>query len=170
MQSRAFLARNAPIYAPASALPSLHNNGYSEITRARLFLARLHLLTPVGPERLIGLGGLGPKDRHSVLCAITDLPISPCAATTSAKSHAARIVSQWTICRWLCDILIVCARCDSSGCCGEQLQKTREAQIWLARREMRGAGGWFWASVGLLANGACLWCQPKLSLLLMHCR
>ena len=72
-------SRSQPIYAPASALPSLHKNGYSEITRARLFLARLHLLTPVGAQRLIGLGGLGPKDRHSLLCAITDLPISPSA-------------------------------------------------------------------------------------------
>ena len=77
MQSRAFPARNPPIYAFASALPRLHKNGYSEITCARLFLARLHLLTPVGAERLIGLGGLGPKDPHSVPCAITDLPISP---------------------------------------------------------------------------------------------
>ena len=71
-------SRPQPTYlCPASALPRLHKNGYSEITCARLFLARLHLLTPVGAERLIGLGGLGPKDPHSVPCAITDLPISP---------------------------------------------------------------------------------------------
>ena len=84
---------------PASALPRLNKNGYSKIRRARLFLGRLHLLTPVGVQRLIGLGRLGPKDPHSVRNhRFADLPR---AATTSAKSHAARIVSQWTICRWV---------------------------------------------------------------------
>ena len=142
---------------PASALPNLHKNGYSKITRSPFFLARLHLLTPVGAQRLIGLGGLGPRTRI-LCCAQSQICRSPCAATTSAKSHAARIVSQWTICRWLCDILIVCPRCDSSGCRGEQLQNTELAEeVW----ERGGlAGGWFWASVGS-ANGLCRRCQPK---------
>ena len=64
------------LFMPASALPSLHKNGYSKITRSPFFLARLHLLTPVWGAETDRIGRVGPKDPHSVLCAITDLPIS----------------------------------------------------------------------------------------------
>ena len=57
---------------PASALPRLNKNGYSKITRARLFLGRLHLLTPVETDRIGPAGAQGPA-----FCAQSQICRSP---------------------------------------------------------------------------------------------